>query len=254
MSLRHNISFQFGSQDNPHVKTRIKVIVYIRVSTEEQADSGLSIEHQTTKARLYCELHDLDVVDVIVDAGESAKSLKRPGLQRALSMLDDGADGLVITKLDRLTRSVADWQTLIDDQFGEIAGKALHSVQDSIDTTTAAGRLVLNVLLSVAQWEREAIGERTKAALQTKIARGERCGSLRYGYDLDGDGKTLVENGAEQLQIGRMRLWRSEGMSLGKIAARLNLEGIPTKKHGKWYHTAVNQILKRSNELVPTAA
>jgi site-specific DNA recombinase len=109
-----------------------------------------------------------------------------------------GAEGIVIAKLDRLTRSVADWQALIDGHFGEKAGKQLFSVSDSIDTRTAAGRLVLNVLLSVAQWERETIGERTKDALQHRIRNGQRCGKLRFGYDLAPDGRTLIENPAEQ--------------------------------------------------------
>ena len=98
------------------------------------------------------------------------------------------ASGLVIAKLDRLSRSVVDWNTLIDGYFGEKAGKQIFSVADSIDTRTAAGRLVLNVLMSVAQWERETIGERTKDALQHKIRNGERCGKVRFGFRLADDG------------------------------------------------------------------
>lgn len=89
---------------------------------------------------------------------------------------------MVVVKLDRLTRSVADWQLLIDDYFGERSGKQLFSVADSIDTRTAAGRLVLNVLLSVAQWERETTGERTREALRHKDShrRTVRQGAIRF--------------------------------------------------------------------------
>lgn len=157
----------------------MKVILYARVSTEDQARDGVSLEAQSAKMSAYASLYDLEVVETITDAGESAKSLNRPGLQKALAMLRSGqADGLVIAKLDRLTRSVADWQELIDGYFGERAGKQLFSVGDSIDTRTAAGRMVLNILLSVAQWEREAICERTRDALRHKIKRRERCGGI----------------------------------------------------------------------------
>ena len=197
----------------------MKVVAYVRVSTDEQATSGQSLEAQRTKLTAYADLYDLDLVEVVVDAGESAKSLKRPGLQHALGLIRAGeAEGLVIAKLDRLTRSIADWQILIDGYFGERAGKQLFSVGDSIDTRTAAGRLVLNVLLSVAQWEREAIGERTKEVLQQKISRGERCGKVRYGCDLADDGRTLLPNTTEIEAIAVMQELRASGQSYRKIS------------------------------------
>jgi site-specific DNA recombinase len=203
-----------------------------------------------SKLASYAALYDLAIVETIVDAGESAKSLNRPGLQRALTMLRRGeADGLVIVKLDRLTRSVADWQTLIDDYFGERAGKQLFSVNDSIDTRTAAGRLVLNVLLSVAQWERETTGERTREALRHKMASGERCGKVRFGFDLAADGKTLRPNADEQAAITLMANLRAAGRTLRQIAAELTARGIPTKEGGMiWTHTAVGRILQRQRK------
>src|SRR5207253_2981191 len=116
-----------------------------------------------------------------------------------LAMLRSGqADGLFIPKLDRLTRNIGDWQRLIDEFFGEKAGKQLFSVSDSIDTRTAAGRLVLNVLMSVAAWEREVIAERTKDAMQHKIRNAQRCSRTKYGFDITNNGKSLVPNDAEQ--------------------------------------------------------
>ena len=226
----------------------MRTILYSRVSTREQADSGISLEAQRAKLTAYADLYDLEVVEVIEDAGESAKSLNRPGLQRALDMLHRGeADGLAVVKLDRLTRSVADWQTLIDDHFCEKSGKQLFSVADSIDTRTAAGRLVLNVLLSVAQWEREATGERTKEALRHKIKIGERVGKVRYGYDLADDGRTLLPNSAELNAIDWMKELRADGLTLRQIAVALSDRGIATKE-GKqaWKHSAVAYILKRA--------
>jgi DNA invertase Pin-like site-specific DNA recombinase len=122
----------------------------------------------------------------------------------------------------------------------------LFSVNDSIDTRTAAGRLVLNVLLSVAQWERETTAERTREALRHKINSGERCGKLRFGYDLADDGKTLLPNPAEQQAVALMLDLRTAGCTLREIALALTQHGIRTKEGGEmWTHTAVSRILKR---------
>ena len=157
----------------------MRVIGYTRVSTEEQSRSALSLESQETKIRAYCPIYDLDLVRIVSDPGCSGKDLDRPGMAEVLAALrrrKGGIDGVVIVKLDRLTRSIGDWDDLIREFFQPRAGKRLFSVGDSIDTGTAAGELVLNVLMAVAQWERKAIAERTSDALQAKIRRGERCG------------------------------------------------------------------------------
>jgi DNA invertase Pin-like site-specific DNA recombinase len=230
--------------DQKHERVRLQVIGYIRVSTEEQAANGQSLGAQEVKLRAYAELYDLDLVEIIVDAGVSAKSLKRPGLQSALSRLRKGeAGGLLIAKLDRLTRSVGDWQRLIETYFSEKSDKQLFSVADSIDTRTAAGRLVLNVLLSVAQWERETISERTHDALQHKIRKHERCGKVRFGFDLADNSVTLIPNASEQDTIRVMQELRAAGKSYRDIAAELNARGIPTKEGRPWRHTSVKGIL-----------
>ncbi len=226
----------------------MKVIGLTRVSTDEQGKEGVSLAAQRAKIKAYCKLYDLELVDVLEDSGQSAKSLKRPGLQTALAMLRSGeVAGLVITKLDRLSRNVSDWNTLIDGYFGEKAGKQLFSVTDSIDTRTAGGRLVLNVLMSVAQWEREAIGERTRDALQYMISQGKRCGSIRFGYDLAPDGETLIPNQQEQAAIKLMQDLRASGHSYPEIAAELMQRGILTKKGNKtWQAMTIRNLLIRA--------
>ena len=225
----------------------MRVLAYCRVSTSEQRDTGVSLDAQQAKTAAYAALYNLDIVETIVDA-ESAKSLDREGLQRALALLRaNKADGILILRLDRITRSVADWQTLIDHYFSEKGGKQLYSVNDSISTRSAAGRMVLNLLVTISQWEREAIAERTRDALQHKIRNGQRVGKIRFGFDLAPDGITLVENPAEQQTLAFMRSLRVAGCTLRQIAAELTALNIPTKERKpRWTHTAVAYILARA--------
>jgi len=223
----------------------MKLIGYVRVSSEEQAASGLSLENQESKIRAYAALYGHELIDIIVDAGFSAKSLMRPGMQAALAYLDSGkADGILILKLDRLTRSTADMGSLIDRYFSEKAGKALVSVSDQIDTTTAGGRLVLNVLTSVAQWEREVIAERTRDALTAKGRRGERKGG-QAPIGTRWESKALVTNAEEAKAVELIKALRDSGMSIRAIVAELNKLGVPLERKGaKWHLTTVARILK----------
>ena len=203
-----------------------RTIAYLRVSTDKQADRGVSLDAQRAKVAAYAQLYDLELVEVIVDAGESAKSLDRPGLQRALAMLKSGtAEALLVVKLDRLTRSVVDLGALVERYFAP--GKAaLLSVGEQIDTRSAAGRLVLNVLASVSQWEREAIGERTSTAMQFKITQGEYTGGRApYGYRLAADGAHVETLPAEQAILASARELRASGLSLRQVAAELARRG-----------------------------
>lgn len=208
--------------------SRTKTLAYVRVSTEKQADKGVSLEAQQVKLALYAQLHELELVETIVDAGVSAKTLERPGLQRALEMLKAGqADALLVVKLDRLTRSVRDLGELVEEYFGP-NGAALLSVGDNVDTRSAAGRLVLNVLASVSQWEREAIGERTSAAMQHKAAQGEYTGGeAPFGFKVVGD--RVVPEPAEQVVVDAAKALRGAGLSLRKVAAQLAARGFRSR-------------------------
>src|SRR5207253_11046790 len=121
-----------------------KAVGYIRVSTDKQAEHGVSLEAQQAKLTQYAALYDIELVEVIVDAGVSAKTLDRPGLQRALGMLRKGqASALLVAKLDRLTRSVKDLGTLVEGYFSSDKSTLL-SVGDNSDTRTDAVRCVWN--------------------------------------------------------------------------------------------------------------
>jgi site-specific DNA recombinase len=223
------------------MKTR--AIAYLRVSTDKQADHGVSLAAQRCKVEAYASLYDLEIVEVIEDAGGSAKTLKRDGLQRALALLDAGkADALIVAKLDRLTRSTRDLGTLLDGYFSQRFD--LLSVGEQVDTRSAGGRLVLNVLMSVAQWEREAIGERTSAAMQHKARNGEYTGGRPpYGSQLAADGIHLAPHDGEQLVIAAVRELRSAGLSLRAIAAELGKRSLLSRKGRPLNHTQVRRIL-----------
>jgi site-specific DNA recombinase len=226
----------------------MRVNGYVRVSTEEQGRDGFSLGAQEAKIRAYCALYELDLVKLISDPGFSGKSLDRPGMAEVLADLrrrKGGVDGVVIAKLDRLTRSIGDWDDLIHEFFAGRNSKQLFSVGDSIDTRTAAGQLVLNVLMSVAQWERQVIGERTSDALQAKIRRGERVGRIRFGYDLGPDGKTLLPNELEQEAIRRMQEWKAQGKTYRDLVKLVEALGIDTKDGGVWRPATIRQILLR---------
>lgn len=206
----------------------MRVIGYVRVSTEEQATNGVSLAAQEQKLRQYCELFGHQLIGICIDAGHSAKTLDRPGLQEALAKLKTKeAGGLLVLKLDRLTRSVRDLGELVEEYFQKFA---LISIQEQCDTSSAAGRLVLNMLTSVAQWERETTSERTKAALQYKKSQGVQLGAPRL---------------QDEAVIRRIVELRQAGRSLAQVAETLRAESFPTLKGGKWEKATVSKILKR---------
>jgi DNA invertase Pin-like site-specific DNA recombinase len=207
---------------------RTRAVAYLRVSTDKQADHGLSLDAQRAKVEAYASLYDVDLVAVEVDAGYSAKSLARPALERALGMLRSRkADAILVVKLDRLTRSVRDLADLIERYFRD-ERRALLSVSEQIDTRSAAGRMVLNVLTSVGQWEREAIGERVAAVVAYKQDRGEYIGGAApYGFAVS-DGE-LVRVEAEQAVIEQARKLRAAGLALRAVAATLDERGVRSR-------------------------
>ena len=210
-------------------------IAYIRVSTDKQADKGHSLLAQQEKVNAYASLYDLEIIDTVIETG-SAKNLNRDGLQGALAAIKAGkADALIVVKLDRLTRSVADLGYLVETYF---AKAGLLSVSEQIETRSASGRLVLNVLASVSQWEREAIGERTAVVKQSMKANGLYCGGLvPYGQMLVSG--VLVTNPQEQAIICRAKALRSEGHTLRAIATMFSQEGLRTRKDTNFTHSLV---------------
>src|SRR3990172_3324981 len=204
------------------MENKMKMIAYVRVSTEKQAEEGMSLATQSEQIAKYAALYDLEIIDTIVDDGYSASSLNRPGLNRVFAMLESGVtEGVIITKLDRLTRSVFDLGYLLKNYMEKYR---FTSVYDKFDTDTASGRMILSILTTVSQWEREVISERTKAVLQHKKANGERTGNIPFGMRIGPGEARLKSDPREQEIIDFIKIQRSTGKSLIEISESLTSE------------------------------
>jgi site-specific DNA recombinase len=222
----------------------MRSIGYARVSTDKQADKGVSLDVQAAKIQAMAALQDAELLETIVDAAESAKSLNRPGMTRLLALIDAGAvDSVIVAKLDRLTRSVKDLAVLLE-RFQK-RGVSLISVAEALDTGSAAGRLVLNIMVSVSQWEREAIGERTRDAMRHMKTKGERVGETPFGFRAASDGVHLEPEPKEQELAGRIRELSHQGHSTRRIADHLNGCGYRTRRGGAWRFQYVAAVLSK---------
>jgi len=219
------------------------VLGYARVSTEEQALGGCSLDAQVKQIEAYATANGLDLIEVVQDAGISGKRTdNRPGLQAAIERLDSGeVGGLIVLKLDRLSRSTRDVLDLVDRFVKQ--GWSLSSISEQIDTKTANGRFVLTVLAGLSQMEREQIGERTRMALAYKKAKGERVGAVPYGWALAEDGCMLEESPAEQGVVRLIDELRQSGLSLRAIVDHLNGAQIPARGK-RWHLTTVARLVK----------
>jgi site-specific DNA recombinase len=180
---------------------------------------------------------------VLIDAGESGKNLQRRAMRKLLARVRSGRVGaVVITKLDRLTRSPRDLYMLVDEELNP-RGVELVSVQEHIDTRTPAGRAMLGLLAVFAAMERELIAERTRSALAHKREKGERLGTTPLGYITPAEGAPMVED-AEELETVRLILYLREvgGLSYRAMVDELNAYGRRTKRGGPWHPATVRAV------------
>jgi DNA invertase Pin-like site-specific DNA recombinase len=208
----------------------VRVIGYIRVSTDEQAMSGLGLEAQERAIRHHVDGRDgWRIVQLIRDEAEWSGHLDRPGLMRAFSLLVAGrADALVVAKLDRLTRSSADFSQIM--LWLREEEKQLVVLDFNVDTTTAAGEAMATVLMAFAQMERGLISERTRAALASLRARGQPIGR-----------PAVVDDQALTTRILELR---AEGKTLWGICEALEQEGYRTLRGGtKWRPSSLQAVL-----------
>ena len=224
-----------------------QAIGYIRVSTEKQANEGVSLEAQKAKIAAWCVTNGYELVNVFVDAGISGKSMdKRPGLQDAMKSLKKGM-ALVAYSLSRLARSTKDALSI-----GETVAKRkadMVSLSEQIDTTTAAGNMMFQMLAVLAEFERNLVAERTTNALQHKKATNQKYTNITpYGFEaIEG---RLVQVQAEAAVVAEIQAARAGGNTLQSIADNLNGRGIPTKTGKTWQPATIHLLMKRT-ALVP---
>lgn len=224
----------------------LRVIPYRRVSSDEQATRGVSLEAQEERLLAECRSEGWRVVCSLCDAGRTGGDMDRPGLKQALETLDRGeADALVVVKLDRLTRCLRDWELLCDRYFLPGRGKRLIVLLDPVDLESATGRMLARIRIAVGQHELETTIERTAEAMGHKRRAGERLGTIPYGSTLADDGKTLVDHPGELAAICLMRSYREERRSYREVAELLNAAAVATRSGRPWAASSVQQILSR---------
>lgn len=198
-----------------------RAIGYLRVSTDEQVDSGLGLAAQRAAIVAEAERRGWQL-ELVEEEGRSGKDLNRPVLAAALDRLDrHGADVLVVSRLDRLSRSVHDFSGLL--KRAERRGWSVVCSDLGVDTSTPTGELMATVVAGTAQYERRLISQRTREALAAKKAAGVRLGRPQA---LSGD------------VVARIVAMRRDGQSFRAIAQRLEDDGVPTARGGATWHAS----------------
>lgn len=221
----------------------MKTAIYIRVSTEDQAREGYSIQAQKNKLEAYCVSQGWNVVGFYIDDGYSAKDLERPEMKRMLKHIEQGLiDCVLVYRLDRLTRSVLDLYKLLE--IFERHNCKFKSATEVYDTTTAMGRMFITIVAAMAQWERENLAERVRMGMQEKARQGKWAVSTApFGYDIDRETDKLVINQQEAVVVRKIYDMYLSGMGMNKIALSLNNQGILTKSDAAWTSNKVKYVL-----------
>lgn len=225
------------------MKNTLKVAIYVRVSTQEQAKEGYSIQEQIDRLTKYCEAHGWEVYKVYTDPGFSGGDTNRPGLQAMIKDIKRGrVNKVVVYKLDRLSRSQKDTLNLIEDEFLK-TGVDFVSMSENFDTSTPFGRAIVGILAVFAQLEREQIKERMAMGKEARAKEGKWNGGQNapVGYELiQGE---LIVNAFEKLQVEEAFTLASEGNSPYKIADIFNEKGYNTR-YGEWDNKTVRRLLR----------
>ena len=220
-----------------------KTIGYVRVSTLHQAEEGVSLEAQRTKIQAYGDLHELELTEIIEDAGLSGKSISgRPGIKKVIELVKSRKiDNVVVYKLDRLARNLKEACEV--SELLQKKGVSLHSISEKNDTGSATGKLFYHVLSAMNQWEREVISERTVTALSLKRSKNERIsGHAPYGYKFNCD--NLVEDDKEQEVIRIIHDLTSRNYTIQGIIIYLDEHGYSNRNGNKFGIPAIWKIQK----------
>lgn len=223
------------------MKTELRAALYVRVSTEEQANEGFSIQAQLADLHRYAEIHNIEIVEQYVDEGYSGKSIEgRPHMQRLLKDSRQGKFNVVLVyRIDRLARKLKD-ALEINDEF-ERNGVQLVSINENIDTTTPMGKMVFQMVGSIAEMERNTIVGRVKMGMTERAKQGKFNGGICLGYD--SVNKTLVVNEEEAAIVREIFNLAEQGLGYKAIVGHLNGKGYKTKKRNAFSVNGVKDIL-----------
>ncbi|MCH8970119.1 MAG: recombinase family protein [Planctomycetes bacterium] len=218
---------------------------YVRVSTERQAAEGVSLDAQKEKILAWAQANDYELLELFVDAGLSgSRADNRPGLQRAVSTACKRKAALVVYSLSRLARSTKD--ALVLAERLNKAGADLVSLTESIDTTSASGKMVYRMLSVLNEFQRDLIAEHTAEALAFKARNGQRFSRFApFGYRFSHEGD-LDKDQWEQETIRQVHELRRRGLSIRKIGAELAAKGVFNRNEKPLSAKAVFKILKRA--------
>jgi len=221
-----------------------KAIGYVRVSTQEQTDSGLSIQSQIERIQQFCTFRNLNLASIIRDEGVSASIplANRPGGSELLDITKSQKITVVAVKLDRLFRDALDCLSVVKEWNKQ--GISVQLLDLGVDTNTPQGKAFLTNAAAYAELERNLISERTKEALKQVRAQGGTLGSDGYGWsrsdDVDANGRRKIVIDTEEFQtLIECRTLREMGWTLQQIANKFNNENRKTKRGGRWFASTV---------------
>lgn len=217
-----------------------RVAIYTRVSTEDQAKEGFSLANQLARLKAYAEARDWTIAKKYIDDGHSGRSTNRPAYQRMMEQKDEW-NVLLVLKMDRIHRNSKNFMEMMEDL--NAWGKEFASMSESLDTSTAMGRFVMDIIQRIAQLESEQIGERVYWGMSQKAKDG--AGSLGfqapYGYRFDNGSLLPVPEEVETVR--RIFEQFNTGTSMHAIAEGLQEDEVPTKHGGKWARQTIAKIL-----------
>ena len=219
----------------------VRAALYTRVSTEDQAKEGFSLDAQLDKLKAYCKARDWVVAGEYVDDGYSGRNIRRPAYSRLLDEMNKW-DVLLVIKMDRIHRNSKNFMLMMEELKKH--EKEFVSMTESLDTSTAMGRFVMDIIQRIAQLESEQIGERVYVGMEQKArVNGGHLGfNIPYGYNYE-DG-TLIINATESKVVKEIFDQYEQGVSMARIAQSLNDRGVPTKQNRTWGRQTVANILR----------
>nr|AOQ25916.1 CcrB recombinase [Mammaliicoccus sciuri] len=220
-----------------------RVGIYVRVSTEMQSTEGYSIEGQINQIKEYCQFHHFEVTDIYADRGISGKSMNRPELQRMLKDANDGhIDCVMVYKTNRLARNTSDLLKIVEDLHKQ--NVEFFSLSERMEVTTSSGKLMLQILASFSEFERNNIVENVFMGQTRRAQEGYYQGNLPLGYDKIPDSKhELMINQHEANIVKYIFESYAKGHGYRKMANALNHKGYVTKKGNPFSTSAIAYIL-----------